>query len=321
MSASNRSPQRYQEIAPYTQSAGIGLRHLRSAVAAADCGSIRRAAALLGIRHSLLSRSISQLEQLVGVPLFQRSSGGVVPTHAGRSILRVSRAILEQVDVLVVTGRSTGRGDAGRLSIGFCTSISAGNLRATLAEFKRRAPQLELATVERSRVRLMSSLQNGTLDIAIVPGQNLPDSRRLPVWSERLVVLLPEDHRLAALEVIHWTDLRDETVLLSRHDPGTDIEALIISNLAAGEKRPRIERHDVSHDIVKSLISVGLGIGLVMESDMGATFVGSTYRHIEDGTGPSHISFHAHWRDDNENPALDGFLKLLTERYPSPVRD
>lgn len=307
---------------PVIGSASITLHHLRSAVAAADSGSFRQAAELLGIRHSLLSRSISQLEHFVGVTLFKRSRGGVVPTLAGRRILRISRMILEQVDMLVVTGRSSGSGDSGRLSIGFCTSISAGNLRASLVEFRQRSPHVDLTTVERSRIRLMSALRNGTIDIAIVPGQSpLPDCKRLPVWSERILILLPRDHPLAVYEDIHWTDLRNETVLLSQYDPGTDIEDLLISNLVAEDKRPRIERHDVSRGIVKSLISMGLGISLVMESDIGAGLAGLTYREIQDGTGPSRISFHAHWREDNENPALRRFLALLTERYPSPPVD
>ncbi|WP_166342316.1 LysR family transcriptional regulator [Bradyrhizobium barranii] len=129
---------------PIAGANNIGLNHLRSAVAAADCGSFRQAAEMLGIRHSLLSRSIRQLEHWVGATLFERSRVGVVPTLAGRRILRMSRMILEQVDILVVTGRSSGNGDSGRLSIGFCTSISAGNLRASLTEFKHRAPQVEL---------------------------------------------------------------------------------------------------------------------------------------------------------------------------------
>lgn len=301
------------------RSTKVGLHHLRAAVAAADCGSFRQAAELLGIHHSLFSRSISQFEHLVGVTLFERSSGGVVPTLAGRRILRMSRMILEQIEVLVATGRSSGRGESGRISIGFCTSLSVGNLRASLSEFKQRAPQVELATIERSRLRLTNSLRNGTVDIVIVPGQNLlVDSKRLPVWSERIVALLPKDHRLAACKAIHWTDLCSETVLLSLYDPGTEIEDLLISKLLAEERRPKIERHDVSRGIIKSLISMGLGISLAMESDVGANFAGLTYREIEDGAGPSRIGFYAYWLSDNENPALHRFLRLLAERYPSP---
>jgi DNA-binding transcriptional LysR family regulator len=229
----------------------------------------------------------------------------------------MARLILEQVDVLVATAKSNGRGEAGRLSIGFCTSISAGNLRATLTEFKNRHPQIELATVERSRTRLATALRNGTVDVLIVTGDlPLPDNNVLPLWSERILVSLPEDHTLATGSVVYWTDLRNETVLLSQHDPGRELEDLVISKLISPADRPKIERHDVSRGIIKSLISMKLGISLVLESDIGVSFAGLVYRELRDGTGPTRVDFSAHWRADNDNPALDGFLKLLAERYP-----
>ncbi|MDH6264287.1 LysR family transcriptional regulator [Bradyrhizobium sp. BR13661] len=297
----------------------VDLKHLRSAVAAADYGSIRQAAELLSIRHSILSRSICELEHRIGVRVFERSGGGVKPTPAGRSVLRVARLVLEQVDVLVATAKSNGRGEAGRLSVGFCTSISAGNLRATLTEFKKRFPQIELATIERSRTRLASALRNGTADILVVTGNvPLPDNDVRALWSERILVSLPENHALAARSVVYWTDLRNETVLLSQYDPGREFEDLMISKLVSVTERPKIERHDVSRGIIKSLISMNIGISMVLESDIGASFAGLVYRELNDGTGPSRLDFYAYWRDDNENPVLKHFVDLLAERYPSP---
>jgi DNA-binding transcriptional LysR family regulator len=298
----------------------IDLKQLRFAVAASDCGSLRRAADLLSVRHSVLSRSIGQLEHSIGATLFERSSGGVKPTLAGKSVLRIARVVLEHVDALAATGISNGRGEAGRISVGFCTSISAGNLRATLLDFKRRFPRIDLATVERPRIRMMNSLRSGTLDLVVVPGDApSPENKTLKLWSERILVSLPEGHPLAARQVIHWTDLRSETVLLSQHDPSREFEDLMRSKLVSSTDRPRVERHDVSRGIIKSLISMELGVSFVLESDTGASFAGLVYRELRDGTGSSRIDFSAHWRVDNENPALDGFLKLLSERYRSPA--
>ena len=297
----------------------IDLQQLRLAVFACDYGSFRRAAEALSIKHTVFSRSIGQLEYLVGTSLFERSSGGIKPTLAGRAVLRIARLILEQVDMLVETGRSGGRGDTGHLVIGFYTSISTGNLRATISELKKLVPQLELATMERSRFRLMTALRSGTIDVVVSPGR-LPskDINSLLLWSERILISLPQNHTLAAREIIYWTDLRNETILLSQYDPGRELEELLISKLALPEDRPRIERHDVSRGIIKSLTSMGMGLSLVMESDIGASFAGLVYRELQDGTGPSRLDFHAHWREDNENPALKRFLSLLAERYPSP---
>src|ERR1700676_4024865 len=120
----------------------INFHHLRYAVAAADHGSFRSAAETLMIQQSTLSRCIRQLEHTIGTCAFDRYSGGVRATEFGQSFLRVARSILEQVDSVVTSAQMTGRGELGRLSIGFYTSVSAGNLRATLIEYTQRFPQI-----------------------------------------------------------------------------------------------------------------------------------------------------------------------------------
>lgn len=297
----------------------VDLQQLRLAVAASDHGSFRRAAEALSIKHTAFSRAIVQLEHLVGTSLFERSSGGIKPTLTGRVVLRIARLILEQVDMLVDTGRSGGRGDTGHLVVGFFTSMSTGNLRATIGEFKKLLPGLELATMERSRFRLMTALRSGTVDVVVSPGRSLSkDTRSLLLWSERILISLPQDHCLAAREIIYWTDLRNEKILLSEYDPGRELEDLLISKLVLPDDRPKVERHDVSRGIIRSLTSMGMGLSLAMESDIGASFAGLVYRELQDGAGPSRVDFYAHWRDGNENPALKRFLNLLAERYPSP---
>jgi DNA-binding transcriptional LysR family regulator len=102
-----------------TQLSSIDLQHLRFAVAAAELGSFRQAAEAMTVRQSTLSRSIMHFEQLIGVSLFERSSGGVTPTLAGRTVLRLARTILEEFETLIATAKSTRSGESGRLAIGF----------------------------------------------------------------------------------------------------------------------------------------------------------------------------------------------------------
>jgi DNA-binding transcriptional LysR family regulator len=297
----------------------LELKHLRLAAAAADCGSFRKAAELLRLQQSTLSRSIRQIEHFLGVAIFERSSGGVSPTPAGLNLLRLGRTILEEFDALVVTARSAQNSETGRLAVGFCTSLSAGNLQASLLDFKQRFPRIELATVERSRARLATALQNGVLDVLIVTGR-MPslDIKTKWLWSERVLVVLYQSHPLAARETIYWTDLRDETVLLTHHDPGREFEDLVVSKLVSPEDRPKIEYHDVSRGIIKSLISMKAGISLMLESDIETNFAGLVYRELRDGTGPSRFDYSAYWRATHENSALTAFLNLLAERYGSP---
>src|SRR5262245_58859324 len=117
---------RSTHVSSLGQPACIDLQHLRFAVTAVEYGSFRQAAEILGVRQSTLSRSIRQLEHLIGAVIFDRSSGGVKPTPTGRSILRMARTIFEEFETLIATARSTRNGEAGRLAIGFCTSLSTG---------------------------------------------------------------------------------------------------------------------------------------------------------------------------------------------------
>src|SRR5665213_134268 len=233
------------------RTSAVDLQHLRYAVAAADHGSFRRAADALLLRQSTLSRCIRQLEHSIGMMVFERSNGGVKTTSAGRDFLRAARSILEQMDSLVKSTHHAGRGEAGRLSVGFFTSLSAGNLRATLVDYQTRFFQTDVCLKESSRMRLGTALRNGALDIAIVTGElPLLETQGMPLWSERILLALLKEHPLASKDVVYWTDLRDETVLLSQFDPGRELEDLLMSKLVSPEDRPKIARHDVSLSLI-----------------------------------------------------------------------
>lgn len=295
----------------------IEFRHLRYAEVAERCGSFRKAAELLSVKQSNLSRRIRHLEDELGVLLFERTNGGVRPTLAGRDFVNGVRRVLNELQIVVDGAKAVGRGGAGYLTIGFYTSLSAGNLRASLVEYGRRFPQVDISTVEGSRTRLFDGIQNGTVDIAIVTGEPASDyNRSMALWSERIIVALPEDHPLAANKIIYWTDLKRERFLLSERDPGPEIQDILVAKLSSPGDLPDVVRHDVSRENIKSLVGAGRGVSLMCEACMGASYAGVVYREARDGNGSTRIGYRAYWRDGNENPALRNFIRLLEERCP-----
>jgi DNA-binding transcriptional LysR family regulator len=97
-----------------------------------------------------------------------------------------------------------------------------------------------------------------------------------PVRLSRTPILLafPETHSLASRNSVYWTDLREETILLTQRDPGRELEDLLIAKLVSPSDRPKINRQNVSREIIKSLIGAGFGVSLVTESDVGVSFAG-----------------------------------------------
>lgn len=298
----------------------IDLRHVRYTIAAADYRSLRRAAEALNVKQSTLSRCVRSLENELQVVLFQRSSGGVRLTEAGTTFITSARRLVHELDNITNKAKATGRGELGTLSIGFYTSLSAGNLRATLLEFIRRFPNVEIDILQGSRKELYAAIEKGTLDIAIVTGEpNGVSGRSMALWSERVLVALPEAHPLAANEVVSWTDLKAETFLLARFDLGQDFRDLLMMKLASPGDRPKVVQFEVNGETIKSLVSAGLGISITCDAYLGINYAGVAYREARDGNGPWRLGYRAYWAGDNLNPPLVSFLKLLRERYPTPL--
>jgi DNA-binding transcriptional LysR family regulator len=303
----------------------IELRHLRYVLVAAQHRSLRKAAETLNLKQSTLSRRIRELEDELRVVLFERSIGGSVPSAAGRELLGYARQIIQDIETAMSRLKRHGQGQRGQLAMGFYTCLSAGNLRATIADYSRRFPEIDFVTTASSRADLLSALNAGTLDIVIMTGCCCDwKDRSLQLWSERIVAALPTTHPLASQLVVQWTELREEVFLFSLQDPGPELQSLLMSKLPKMEDVPRVILHNVGINHIKSLVSTGLGISLMWECCTRTQIAGLVYREVYDGTGPSHSSFTAYWRETNSNPALQSFLTLLRERYPDlspPVVD
>ena len=113
----------------------IEIRHLRSALAAAEHGSLRKAAAASGIRAALLSKDIRLLEDVIGCTLFIRTPAGVRPTSHGIDFLHVARQIVHDVGMLANSPGSAPRQTARRLPTGFSTTVSTRTPRDTVGAF------------------------------------------------------------------------------------------------------------------------------------------------------------------------------------------
>ena len=294
----------------------FGIQQLRYALAAADHGSFHRAARSLGVEESTLSRNILRLERVIGVKLFIRSRSGVTNTVAGRQFMPQARHLVANSDRLVETMRLAGQGRAGGLVVGFNGPISAGNLRATLFAWRDTHPEVDLEGIEAERLALLAGLDAGVIDLAVMPGEaSYQGLRRAAFWSERLLVALPASHRLAERESVHWTDLRDETFLLTVEDPGPELRDMVLGRLAAFGMSPRIRMRCVSREWIMSVLGGGLGVTITYEGASGAQYPDVVLREIHDAHGRTLIGYSAYWRRASDNPALRRFLAFVRSRY------
>ena len=292
------------------------MRQLRYAISAADHGSFYRAARALDVEQSTLSRAILKLEHSIGTSIFERSRAGVTMTPAGCSFIRSAKPMVATADKLVAMMRAAGQGRAGGLMLGHNSSVSAGNLRATLMSWRDAHPDVEVECVEADRSVLLAGLDTGEIDIAILMGAAGHDGFRCePLWSERILAALPVSHPLADRDLVHWTDLRGERFLLTVADPGPELRDMLLGRLSVSGTKPDIRMHQSSRETILSILGCGSGMSIVCEGSTGAHYPEVIYRPIHGEQGPALTGYSGCWRDDNSNPALRRFLGFIKARY------
>ena len=224
------------------------IRQLRYAIAAADHGSFYRAARALDVEQSTLSRAISKLERSIGMPIFERSRAGVRMTLAGTAFIRGAKPMVATADKLVAMMRAAGQGRAGGLMLGHNSSVSAGNLRATMMSWRAANPDVEVQCVEADRSVLLAGLDTGEIDIAILMGATSHDGFRCePLWSERILAALPATHPLTERDVEIETGRHVKDPLgQGRSNHGEVVELQHLSVFIAGEQRTVIVIPDLT---------------------------------------------------------------------------
>ena len=296
----------------------IEIRQLRYAVMTADAQSFTRAAAALNVKQSTLSRRVMDLELRLGVKLFERSTRGAEPTENGKVFLEAARRIVTDVDNLRTTARAVSYGEQGRLAVGYSSSLTAGNLRHAFSDYLTRYPDVQFDGVEAGPDKLLNCLQSRTIDVAVAPsdiGEDGISSRS--IWSERLMVALPDGHKLLEGDRIYWTDLRREVFVLPGGGIGPITSNLLAARLTEQGYRPNIIVQDTSLESVLSIVPIGRFITILTDSSLGVTWPGLQFREIYEQSGTARLEYSLYWREDNDNPALQRFFKLINERYPA----
>lgn len=270
----------------------------------------------MSIRQSTLSRRLRDLEFRLGTVLFERTNGGTRPTVMGLEFFELAHCILEDTDTALRNLRSRSRGESGKLAIGVYASMATGNMHAALTDYHRRFPAVDVRTFDGSHSRLISALGRNAIDVAIMTNYRGGwDSRALSLWSERVVVALPESHSLAEYSAVSWRQLANQQVILPLHGPGAELESLLKAKLH-GDNPDRVLHQETGLDRLLSLVSAGYGALLMFEGGAGLRHEGVVYREIREDAEPTRLNFKAYWRHSNGNPTLEPFLSMLRERYP-----
>lgn len=294
-----------------SRTGNLELRHLRYFLAVADAMNFGQAAERLNIAQPGLSQQIKMLEQIVGVTLFDRSRRQLRLTLAGETFLPEIREIMMQVDRAVQTAQRAGRGEIGRLAIGYVGSAAyTGALTRLVGAFREARPQVNLEIAELEMLRQIDAIAKGVLDVGFIrPPVPLPDGvASLTVLQEELMIVLPRSHPRAELPVVSFVDLRDETFITPQHPHLVSFNAHTIDAGKAAGFEPRIGAQGRDFMTIASMVSVGLGVALVPQSVQCIQLPNVVYRRLSGVTPLAELALA--YRRGDPSAAVRDFIAL-----------
>ncbi len=302
----------------------MNLQRLRYFVAVAEESSFSRAARRLHIAQPPLSKQIKQLEDELGVLLFERTSRGVRMTGAGELLLEEARRIFVQLDQTARVVRRVGRGEVGRLTLGFVPSASNEVLPPILREFRDRFPGIELFLREMRPDQIVRRLRDRQIDAGVL---YLPlEDASLDIGCvsrEPLVLALPEAYPLASQDRVELRAVAEEPFILpARYQDMPGLYGQVTEACRQAGFTPNAVQKDVwLMQTIVGLVAGGMGVALVPSSLQNLGRRGVVYKKVQ-GLSPT-VGLGVIWRRDAPSAVLNSFLQVARKNFrdDGPIDD
>ncbi|RWA64631.1 LysR substrate-binding domain-containing protein [Mesorhizobium sp.] len=292
----------------------LDLRQIRYFVAVAEAGNVGRAAEQLHISQSPLSRQIMQLEEQLGVSLFERAKQRVHLNAEGRAFLAEARALLANAARLEELGRNLASGAAGSLAIGYVEgAVHAGLVADMLREFRRKRPDFHLQLRSRRTAAQFEDLRQRVLDLGFVYAsapKGDPDLDSMLVRREPLVLAIPEGDPLAGVADIQPGHLDGRVWITVVRQPDDTNRAQFLAACVEAGFVPDIAYETADPLTSLGLVSAGLGLATVQQSLQSAAPPGIVFRDLP-WFGRS-VTIHLAWRRHDRRAVIRDLRKVVS---------
>ncbi len=292
----------------------VDIRHLRYFIATAEELHFGRSAKRLGISQPPLSMQIRALEQELGVTLFDRDQRNVALTKAGEVLLHEARKVLLALDQAKHLAQRTARGLYGSLSVGFITPADYGFLPELVKSYREQYPDVALQLRNVSTDAQIEELKSGSLDVGLLSGRfDHAHFMCQELAAEPLVAAIPVGHLLAKqsspLSVKRLAD--QELIMFPREIAPVLFDEIVGFCREAGFSLCIAQEARQTQAVI-SLVSAGLGIGIVPASIRQLTRKGVMYRSFREHTPRARI--YAAWSKNQPSMAIVNFVVLARGR-------
>ncbi|MBS4175167.1 LysR family transcriptional regulator [Bacillus sp. FJAT-49736] len=226
---------------------------------------VTKAADLLHVAQSAISRQIALLEAELGVTLFLREGRNVRLTSIGKIFLEHVERILMEIEKTKETVEEFLNPEKGVIRLGFSTGLSVHTFSMVFTQFREVHPKLHFQLLQGTTPYLLNLMEKGDIDIAFtapVPTDHSTVSGDI-FFTEKLLLILPEHHELAKEKSIRINQLEKERFVTFRS--GLPIREMIEKACQKAGFVPVIAFEGEDMDTIKGLVAAGIGIAILPE--------------------------------------------------------
>lgn len=287
------------------------IRQLQVFRSVAEQANFRKAADLLYTSQPALSNTVKELEAIVGVSLFNRTTRKVEMTEAGRELFERTEHLLDDVDSAVRATQDVAAGRGGAISMTYIDFAILGILPEILNNYREINPRIQVSVSFARTMEQLEMLHEKKVDIAFTLDVEVPPTFCKKLISvEGLVAVMPRSHRLANRDSIELVELADEPFITGdvrwQHYTDPILDLCIQRGFV-----PRVAQRAYLRDELLALVLSGLGVLIYPECILNATRYGLSAVPISDIPKISKTS--AVWCRDNANPVLPAFINQIPE--------
>ncbi|HRJ68850.1 MAG TPA: LysR family transcriptional regulator [Beijerinckiaceae bacterium] len=292
----------------------LSLRHFETLQAIVRQGTLVGAASYLNVTPAALTARLKALEDLVGLKLFDRTSGGMKLTMAGEMALDSAHRIEREAKDFLARMATIRRGQGGRLAV---AAVSTAKYFAPrlIAAFTREHPNIDLRFLIGNRDDTIAALQSLSAEVALTgrPPADMP-AEKAALGAHPYVIVAPPFHPLVGERAISKDRLGQETFLFREQGSGTrSIFDYFIGDITLHRAQVGIELG--SNETIKQAVMAGLGVALISAHTIAAEVQDGRLRCLDVEGLPIIRQWFVVNRADREiSPIAQAFRAFVTER-------
>ncbi|MBW4082070.1 LysR family transcriptional regulator [Paenibacillus sp. S150] len=222
-----------------------------------------RAAELLSVSQSALSRSIARMEAELGVPLFERQGRTIRLNRYGELFLKRVNRILKEYETGKLEIQNMVEEDAGEVNLGFLHTMGSRLIPDLISTYRVHVPNIRFQLHQNHNTSLLQQLIQGSLDLCLLSSfENMPIPLQwVELWSEELFVAARNDHPLSGRESIELKEIATEPMITFK--PGYGLRSITDRLCMEAGFIPDVPFEGEEVPTVAGLVAAGLGVSLI----------------------------------------------------------